>query len=207
MLTHRFPYPPNRGDRIRSYNLLRVLNQNCDVTLASIVDEPVSQSQLLHVQKFSEQVLISRPGKLKRLFNAAKSILTRKSITEGMFASPLLAKQVLKIHQQNPFDVVLVFCSSMFPYIDYPAFANARIVVDLVDVDSRKWEQMSQDSGFPKNQIFQRESRRVKELEQRIADTADAVTLVSDDEAAVFRETVKVSESQLILRRQQWSRH
>ena len=199
MLTHRFPYPPNRGDRIRSYNLLRVLTQSCDVTLGSIVDEPVLESQRLHIQKFCQQVLIDRPGKLKRLFSVIKSILVRKSITEGMFASPSLAKQILQIHRQSPFDVVLVFCSSMFPYVDHPDFKHAKIVVDLVDVDSRKWEQMSQESSFPKNQIFQRESRRVSELEQRIAETADAVILVSNDEAAVFCETAKVPKSQSVL--------
>ncbi len=41
-LTHRVPHPPNRGDRIRSWNMLRFLSERANVYLACLTDEPVS---------------------------------------------------------------------------------------------------------------------------------------------------------------------
>ena len=39
--SHRLPYPPDRGDRIRSYHLLKLLSQHFDVSIACTSDEPV----------------------------------------------------------------------------------------------------------------------------------------------------------------------
>ena len=198
MLTHRFPYPANRGDRIRSYNLLREMSRKFEVTLGALVDEPMTMAELEHVEAICDQVVVDRVSRPKRLWGAAKSVLRRKSITEGAFASSYLFKQIAKLHSKEPFDSVLVFCSSMFPYVDRPEFTNASVVVDLVDVDSRKWEQMSNQSGFFKNQIYGRESKRVRSLEQRIVNTASAVTLVSSAEADLFEQLVNIPETQTI---------
>ena len=108
MLTQRFPYPANRGDRIRSYNLLRELSREFDVTLAALADEPISPSELQHVEAICDRVIVDRLGRGSRIWGAAKSVMRRKSISEGFFSSKLLSRQVVKIHRANPFDSVLV---------------------------------------------------------------------------------------------------
>ena len=40
LLTHRIPYPPNKGDKIRSYHLLRHLARDWRVHLGCFVDDP-----------------------------------------------------------------------------------------------------------------------------------------------------------------------
>ena len=39
-LVHRIPYPPDKGDKIRSYNELLALRKCADVTVACIIDDP-----------------------------------------------------------------------------------------------------------------------------------------------------------------------
>ena len=39
-LCHRIPYPPNKGDKIRSFHLLRALAGRYQVHLGCFVDEP-----------------------------------------------------------------------------------------------------------------------------------------------------------------------
>lgn len=194
MLTHRFPYPPNRGDRIRSYNLLRVLSEEFRVTLCSTTDEPISPHDLAHVQSLCESVLVAPLGRYQRTCRGLKSFAIGKSLTEGMFASPNLSRHIKRCHQQRPFDAVLVFCSSMYPYVDNQAFDGTPTVVDLVDVDSQKWRQMSRESHFHKKFLYAAESTRVQRLEQRIADRASAVSLVSEAEAELFRQTTAVTK-------------
>lgn len=198
MLTHRFPYPPNRGDRIRAYHLLREMVSEFSVTLGSFVDEPVKQRHYQYIQSLCEQVVISQSSRFSRCYRAIKSVAKNKSITEGMFASDAFADQIKSIHQRRPFDSVLVFCSSMFPYVDQPEFNDARIVVDLVDVDSLKWGQMGTEAAFPKDLIYRRESKRVRNIEQRIADSADGISLVSALEAKLYRRAVRVPDSQTV---------
>ncbi|PAY16617.1 hypothetical protein CKO51_25935 [Rhodopirellula sp. SM50] len=189
LLTHRFPYPPNRGDRIRSYNLMRVLAESFDVTLACPHDEPVSDAELQHVNQICQAVITAPVGKTRWL-RAGGSLLGGHSLTEGLFHSPTITDQVLASQQAQPFDAALVFCSSMFPYVDHDAFRDTPMIVDLVDVDSEKWRQLSVDHSGPKSWIYAIESKRVRDLEHRIADRADAITLVSDQEANLFKSTI-----------------
>lgn len=198
MLTHRFPFPPNRGDRIRSYHLLRELASEFSVTIGSIADEPVTKAQQNHIAEFCEDVFVFKPSRLSRWCGAASSILNGKSITEGMFSSRSLFNQISQRQKRQPFEAVLVFCSSMYPFVDHAAFQNSRILVDLVDVDSRKWEQLGDEARFPKNRIYRRESKLLRQLEQQIANSADGVTLVSEEEAELYRRTVRVPRQQTI---------
>lgn len=185
-LCHRFPYPPNRGDRIRSYNQIRVLSESFDVTLACPHDEVVTEQQLQHMRLYCSEIF-SEPVGRSRWGNAALSAVAGRSLTEGLFSNRNLKKLVVDSQQSKPYDSVFVFCSSMFPYVDDEAFSRVRKVIDLVDVDSMKWEQLSQESTLLKRPIYALESRRVKRLEERLANEADAVVLVSESEAGEFR--------------------
>ncbi len=192
MLTHRFPYPPNRGDRIRTYNLLRTLASHFRVTLACTSDEAVSEAQLAHVRPLCEDLCVVELGSLGRLGSAAKSFFWGRSLTEGMFASSALWRRIQSWQHENAFDAVLVVCSSMFPYVDNPAFSSCKTVVDLIDVDSQKWSELSRTSNPIKRWIYRWEANRILNLERRIAHAADAVTLVSDHEAQLFRDTIDI---------------
>lgn len=195
MLTHRFPFPPDRGDRIRSYNTLRFLTEEFSVTLASVANEPVQSNHLQHVQSMCEDVLIGRRSRATRLRGVVDALCRSKSLTEGMLHSRQLACRVTQLQKTQAFDAVFVFCSSMFPYVDQEAFRDVTMLVDLVDVDSQKWKQMSKESGLLKGYVLGREMRLVRQLEQRIAQRADAITLVSDEEALLYSKTIDVPQS------------
>ena len=55
-LTHRTPYPPDKGDRICTFNVLRFLSAHADVHLACLADEPVSPEQIEGMGKFAARV-------------------------------------------------------------------------------------------------------------------------------------------------------
>ena len=185
LLTHRFPYPPNRGDRIRSYNLLRVLATEFDVTLACPHDEPIEDSEREHVRGLCESV-ITEPLNRSRWLRAGTSVIRGGSLTEGLFRIPSLQQQINQAQQDRPFDAAFAFCSSMFPYLRSKLFQKTPTIVDVVDVDSEKWRQMGAEKKGPKGWVYRIESERVKRLEIEIGRSVDSVTLVSDSEATLF---------------------
>ncbi len=135
--------------------------------------------------------ILTEPVGRSRWIKAVGSAAKGRSLTEGLFANASLQRSILQSQRRLKFDSVFVFCSSMYPYVDHAAFAGVRKVVDLVDVDSMKWEQLSRESSAPKRPVYGLEARRVKRLEQTIADQADAVILVSDSEADEFRNRIQ----------------
>jgi glycosyltransferase involved in cell wall biosynthesis len=186
-LAHRVPYPPDRGDRIRSWNMLRFLAERANIHLACTTEEPVAPETLGVLNDYCERVHIQPLPCIRRWIRGAASLAAGRSVTEGLFASRQLKQVVAAWSRETCFDAVFVFCSSMFQYALDKNLQPARLVVDLVDVDSEKFVNYAETAPLGKRQLYRLEARRVRRLETAIARRADAVTLVSDDEVSVFR--------------------
>jgi sugar transferase (PEP-CTERM/EpsH1 system associated) len=185
-LVHRVPFPPNRGDRIRSYHFLRFLSERCDVSLATLADEPVPSATRRELDRLCVQVAIEPVGR-SRWLRAAASLARGRSATEGLFASPTLRRTVRRWATERRFDAALVFCSSMVQYLDGPELANVPAVIDLVDVDSQKWFDYAGKTSGLKRRLFELEGRRLRRLECSLPARAQAIMLVSEAEADLYR--------------------
>ena len=191
LLVHRVPYPPNRGDRIRSWRLLGYLSARADVRLGFLCEEPPPEETLYALrQRCAELVAVVLPPSM-RWIRGAWRLASGASATEGIFHSPVLKATVGRWASQIRFDAVVVFCSSMIQYLDVPGLSGVPVVADLVDVDSQKWfDYADQTHGILasfKRWLYRLEGRRVRRLEASIAQRAKAVLLVSRPEVALYR--------------------
>ncbi|HAY80137.1 MAG TPA: sugar transferase [Planctomycetaceae bacterium] len=186
-LTHRVPYPPNRGDRIRSYHLLRYLAKRARVHLACLSDEPVPAETQQVLSQLCHRITYAQLHPQLRWLHGARSLLSGRTVTEGLFQARQLRKTVTAWSGDTSFDATLVFCSSMFQYLKTPALQQTPTVVDLVDVDSEKWFDYASGNRGLKRWLYHLEAKRVRRLEQTMANRAQALTVVSEDEAKLFR--------------------
>lgn len=186
-LVHRVPYPPNRGDRIRSFHLLEFLAERAEVSLAFLCETTPPQETMQTLEGMCRRVTAVRLGPQTRWLRAAWSLGSGRTATEGLFRSGELRRTIHRWHENTQFDAILVFCSSMTQYLDQPELAGVPTVVDLVDVDSQKWFDYARHSRGLKRRLFQLEGERLRRLEVSLPDRAQAVTLVSPHEADLFR--------------------
>ena len=186
-LTHRAPFPPDRGDRIRSFHILRHLSQRFRVYLGAVIDEPVTAETVKALQQVTEAQALAPLSRYGRWARAAWTLSSGQSATEGLFHSSALSRQIRDWAQDVRFDAVFVFCSSMVQYAEAPALADVPLIVDLVDVDSQKWLDYAAAARGLKRWLFQREAAAVRRLERSLPARARAVALVSDAEAALYR--------------------
>ena len=190
MLTQRFPYPPDRGDRIRSYHLLQFLTNHFQMTLGCTTHDPITTEHLAHVRRMVNDLFVGTIGRWTKYRRAAQSVAAGSSITEGYFHSPALAKYIRDSHANLPYDAIFVFCSSMFQYRQWSGLHQVPAVVDLVDADSQKWSQLAADSSGLKRHVYRLETARTTHLERAIASSATAIALASNQEADLFSATV-----------------
>ncbi|MCA9175167.1 MAG: glycosyltransferase, partial [Planctomycetales bacterium] len=186
LLTHRVPYPPNRGDRIRSYHLLRFLARRANVHLASLTDEPVTEETQAALDPLCVRRADATVHPWGRWVRGSLSLLRGGSATEGLFHNARLKRTLDDWASDTSFDGVVVFCSSMAQYVPRK-LAGVPMVVDLVDVDSEKWFQYASHRRGPKRWLYALEARRVRRLERTLARQSTALTVVSDEEAQLFR--------------------
>ena len=94
MLTHRLPYPPDRGDRIRSYHLLKMLSEHARVSLASLTQEDVSNKQLNVLSDLTHELAIEPVRPIASKFRALAALLSRRAITPAIFFEQKLADTI-----------------------------------------------------------------------------------------------------------------
>lgn len=185
-LVHRFPYPPNRGDRIRSFHLLDFLAQRANVYLGTLADEAETDEAQKELAARCHSVEVRSLGPA-RWFHAATSIAKGNSATEGLFWNRSLKGAIRRWAAETRFDLAVIFCSSMVPYLLVPELRNVAAIVDLVDVDSQKWFDYAAQSLGLRKRLFELEGRRLRRLEYCACQRTGAVVTVSQAEAELFR--------------------
>lgn len=185
-LVHRIPYPPDRGDRIRSYHLLRYMSARADVHLATLADEPVTPETMAALRGCAREVCVARLDRFRWL-RGAKNVLLGRPASEGLFQSRLLSNTVHRWRRHRRFDAIVVYCSSMFHYVRAPHNGNTHLIVDLVDVDSQKFFDYAATARGWKRCLFHREGTLLRRVEREVVERAAAVVLVSENEARLFR--------------------
>jgi polysaccharide biosynthesis protein PslH len=186
-LVHRLPYPPDKGDRIRAFHVLKHLAGRAHVFLACLADEPVGAQVEAVLRRYCTDLAIVPIGRAARAVGALSSILAGRTATEGAFHSRALRDILQDWCRRTPFAAVLASASSMAPYLELEVLRQVPAIVDLVDVDSQKWLDYAAASAWPATWLYAAEGRRLRRVEQALAAQARGVTLVTDAEAALYR--------------------
>lgn len=172
-LAHRLPYPPDRGDRIRSWHVLNALAKLAPVHVFAMIDHEADRVHVAEVRKVAASVTVVYRQKSK-LTAVADALLTGQSASVLAFKNQeLMAAVAAALHAV---DTVYAFSGQMATYL--PVNFDGRFVMDFVDMDSAKFEMM----GFAGRQ----EAKRLLAWEIASAKRADVSLFVSDAEAALF---------------------
>lgn len=198
-ITHRVPWPPDRGDRIRTWNILKFLAQRADVDLICLADEPVSKETRQALNQVTHRLAIVPHTGARRYVRGALSLLSGKTVTEGLFESRVLKSLVRLWGAQTEYTAALASSSGIARYLQKPLLQHSgRIWVDLIDVDSQKWLDYAGSSRFPMSQVYGLEGARLRRLEIKLADTCDRLLVVSEAERQLFRDFCPTARVQAI---------
>jgi sugar transferase (PEP-CTERM/EpsH1 system associated) len=183
-LAHRIPYPPNKGDKVRSYHLLRYLCARYRVYLGTFYDDPEDAAHVAPLERLCAGVCAVRlhPGRAK-----ARSLVgfaTDEALTLPFYRNRTLARWIDRAIAQHAIRKAVVFSSAMAQYVE--KHDDLRAVVDFVDVDSDKWTQYATTRPWPLSAVYRREGRRLAAFERRVAAAAEASLFVTAREAAFF---------------------
>lgn len=178
-LAHRLPFPPDRGDRIRSWNVLKALTKLAPVHVVALVDDLAGWDGMAAVSEIagSTSCIERQRSKFEAMVHA---LLKGTPASVEAFAAPGIEMAVADALVEHNIDTIYAFSSQMAQYV--PADFRGRFVMDFVDMDSAKFAEM----GFAGRQ----EAKRLLAWETKAAKRADVSLFVSNAEAAMFtRET------------------
>ncbi|MBB3032759.1 TIGR03087 family PEP-CTERM/XrtA system glycosyltransferase [Alteriqipengyuania lutimaris] len=193
-LAHRVPFPPDRGDKIRSYHVLRALAALGKVHVGTFDDNSGYGDQFLGGIAASHFLV---PHRKSDVLAAAEAMVRGQPVSLTAFAHDGLRDWVEQVLHYRPIDAIYVFSGQMAQYV--PPHFPGRTVLDLCDVDSAKFEAYGKAGHGPKAWVNAREGRKLASAEERFARAADTTLLISENEANLFRTRV-TSMNQIDLR-------
>ncbi len=184
-LCQRIPYPPNKGEKIRAFQILRHLAARYRVHLGCFIDDPADVQHAPAVQELCAAAYFARLAPGRANLRCLTGLLDGAPLTTGYFRDRGLAAWVAdRLARVEP-AVAFVYSSAMAQYL--PVGRPARAIMDFVDVDSDTGRQYAATRRWPISWIFRRESRTLLAFDRRIARRVDASLFVSEPEAALFR--------------------
>ncbi|WP_296951515.1 TIGR03087 family PEP-CTERM/XrtA system glycosyltransferase [uncultured Massilia sp.] len=195
LLIHRIPYPPNKGDKIRSYHLLKHLARHYRVHLATFVDDKDDWQYVPHVQALCASSHFAPMNPLLARVKSLAALLKNRSLSLEYYRDAAMARWVRDTVAAHDVKRVLVFSSAMAQYA--ASYRDARRVVDFVDVDSDKWRQYAEQKSFPMSLLYGYEAKQLLRYERQVARDYDASLFVSAPEADLFRRLAPESSAKI----------
>jgi sugar transferase (PEP-CTERM/EpsH1 system associated) len=185
-LAHRIPYPPDKGDKIRSFHLLQRLARRYRVHLGAFIDDKRDWSHVEQVKKMCAETCFVALHATRAKLRSLAALATGGPLTLPYFRSARMARWVDDMLRSRRIDLALVFSSAMAQYVERAAPDRVRRVLDFVDLDSDKWRQYSERKRGPARWLYRREAETLFEVERRYAAAFDASLFVSEAEARLF---------------------
>ncbi|MBW1793375.1 MAG: TIGR03087 family PEP-CTERM/XrtA system glycosyltransferase [Deltaproteobacteria bacterium] len=200
-LAHRIPYPPNKGDKIRSFNEIKYLSSSHEIHLACLADNPADLKHANDLNQYCKKVYVAPLNKTIAKAKSLTSLFHDRPLSVAYFYSNSLQTVINQWLSGNSYDAIICFSSPMAEYllrsptlryrfslrhVPYPMRHAPRLIMDFCDLDSDKWLQYSQRSRFPLNLVYRVEHKRLFKYEKRINQLFNHSVFVSRNEADLF---------------------
>lgn len=186
-LAHRIPYPPNKGDKIRSWHMLAHLAKSHSVYLGCFVDDPDDMQHVEFLKSICADVCALPIDPTQQKIKSLGGLLRNEALSVAFYKDPRMLAWIDSVLAQGPMKATVLFSSAMGQFIEGRGKALGRTVMDFVDVDSDKWQQYAKFKPWPMSVVFQREHRKLLQFERKIAQLVHHSFFVSHREAELFQ--------------------
>ena len=193
-LAHRIPYPPNKGDKIRSFHLLQHLSTRYAIHLGAFVDDPDDWQYRQALAPYCASIKLVALNPKRAKLASLKGLLSGEALTLPYYRNCELQNWATNLVTSGQVKRGLAFSSAMAQFLPDTL---ARRVLDMVDVDSDKWTQYAPTQRWPMSWMYAREGRQLAEWEIGIAQAFDATLLVSQAEASLLQNRAPAAQHKI----------
>ncbi len=194
-LVHRIPYPPNKGDKIRSYNFLKGLTKNYNIYLAAFIDDTEDWRYVDKVENLTVNSFFINLNPSLAKMKSLSGLLTNKALSVPYYHNNKVQQWVDETIKDNKIEKIFIYSSVMAQYVE--KHQNIDCVIDFVDVDSDKWLQYSKKAKWPMNWVYKREAKSLLAFDSSVAKLAKMNIFVSQEEAQLFTNLVDIDSKKV----------
>ncbi|MBU3005742.1 TIGR03087 family PEP-CTERM/XrtA system glycosyltransferase [Paraglaciecola arctica] len=199
ILSHRVPFPPNKGEKIRTFHQIQHLSElGHQIHLFSPFEDPAELAYFAALGEYLCQSVTATPLKNKAI-RLLTGLIKGQSMSVANFYDKSLQQKFDQFLSDKSVDAIICSASSMAEYVFKSAVLNTLdakplLIMDFMDVDSDKWGQYQQSSRFPMSWVYAREQKLLAHYERQIVKEFDACYLIAQAEVTLFNQKVIKSD-------------
>ena len=183
-LSHRVLYPPNKGEKIRGWHIIRHLARRYRIHFGCVVDDPADMANASPMRDFCATVgafpIDRRVQKLRALMRARP----HRPLMPDFYFSDSLQQWFHATRARTGAQKTYIYSVAVAPYA---LAATGAKILDAIDIDSEKWAEYATTSRYPMRAVWAREARNLLRYERHAAAACDHTLFVSEPEAERFR--------------------
>jgi sugar transferase (PEP-CTERM/EpsH1 system associated) len=187
-VAQRVPFPPDRGDKIATFNEVRHLAQSHEVHVFCLADGDADLENVEGLREIATGVTAVRLSRMRARARALFALGTGRAFTEGYFNERELHRAIQQRYRELQPDVVLVYSSGMAQYAD--RLKNVPRVMQFGDLDSLKWQQYALSASYPMKWVYDTEAKRLLAYERHIAKSFDLSLMCTEAEKTDFEKLI-----------------
>ncbi len=186
-LSHRVPFPPNEGGKIRAYHMIRHLHQHHRLVVASLAESPEEAERAAELKDYCHDLIVETVPPARRWAQAVAALPTSTPSSVAYFWSRRLHDRIRAAVADHSFDAVLAHCAFVAQYV---RASDARFrLLDFVDMDSGKWAEYAIHRRFPLSLGYRLEAAKLRAYERRAAAWFHHCSVTTAGELETYRQS------------------
>jgi sugar transferase (PEP-CTERM/EpsH1 system associated) len=189
VLLSRFPYPLEKGDKLRAYFQLRDLSKEFDIFLMCTSESPVSIEQRHALEPFCKEIHVFKLKRFLIPIFLMQAFLKDQPFQIGYFYQTWIQRKIARLLGLIKPDFVYSQLVRSTEYVkNYHACPKT---LDYMDALSKGMDRRAEKAWGIKKWIFAREGRLLSEYERKIFDYFEAHSIISEQDRAFIFHTHK----------------
>ena len=189
VIVSRFPFPLDKGDKLRAYHQVKELQGEFDVTLVALAHKEVKENHLQAVQEICSELVVCKIHILSKAWNMFLSLLNGKPIQVGYFYNNRAQRKINFLLKSNKYKHLV---SQLIRTTEYTKnIHHIPKTLDYMDTLSVGIERRIEQQTFIKRIFFKSEAKRLRNYEQEIFDYFEHKTIISEQDKNLIQHPEK----------------
>lgn len=190
ILASRFPYPLEKGDKLRLYHQIKYLYRHYKITLICLTEGAVEDSSIAELELYCDKIFTFDIGIPNNVVSGLKSLVMGQPIQVCHFFNKKIRDQVHQLIQKEKPDILYAQLVRMIPYI--PEMEVPK-VLDIMDAMSMNMSNEANKKSAIMSWVYSREAKLLLKMEKDAVQSFDQLTIISErDRDVIGTESGKV---------------
>ncbi len=183
ILTSRFPYPIEKGDKLRIYHQIRHLSQEHEICLVSMSDQEVNEEDRAHLSEYCSEIHLFPISKISTIWSLIKAAFSSQPFQVHYFYRKGVHKKILKIAEAFRPDRLYCQLIRMVPYVEGISTSKT---LDYMDCFSIGMERRADVSEGLKKILFRWEAHKLAHYEDKAFTFFNSHSIISEQDKSLL---------------------